>query len=447
MVTRRNFLQRGAQAGIVAATSPLWSNFTSTKALAQAAGSSYKAIVVITLAGGCDGNNVLVPIDSASWAQYAATRGGLALNPSQTVPLTSSAGSPNFGLHPSLQNVAAMYNSKRALVVGNVGPMILPATKSQLLSNSALLPQALLSHVSQRAQWESADVVESPTTGWGGRVADLLVSQSGSLPGVLNAGPNSTFTFGNSVQAVAVQGGGASAMAPAMNAAILQIAQNDATASTALVSQAAQFRAAAMQQQVLLSQAAQYGTLKTAFPVSQACNTGFLPAMQTIANIINGRSVIGASRQIFYTQQGGGQYDTHLAQLYFQSICLQELDSGLGCFFAALDEMGLTNQVLVCTHSDFSRTMTPNTNGGTDHAWGTNQLILGGGISGGRILGTLPDMDINGACDITGQGVWIPTTSVTQMTAGIGSWLGLNAAQTSSVFPMLGNFPTGMIQL
>lgn len=99
-----------------------------------------------------------------------------------------------------------------------------------------------------------------------------------------------------------------------------------------------------------------------------------------IAKIINGRSTIGASRQLFYCSHGG--YDNHQQLVSNQSSNLVDLDINLGAFMNALDEIGLTNQVLVCTHSDFNRTMQCNSSLGTDHGWGNHQLILGGGIAG-----------------------------------------------------------------
>jgi len=93
--------------------------------------------------------------------------------------------------------------------------------------------------------------------------------------------------------------------------------------------------------------------------------------------------------------------------------------------------------------------MACNTDAGSDHAWATHQLILGGGIRGGRIVGTMPDLELGGSSDVTnpGLGMWLPTTSVTQMASGIGTWFGLTASQLASVFPDLGNFPSGMVQL
>ena len=226
-----------------------------------------------------------------------------------------------------------------------------------------------------------------------------------------------------------------------MNEIVEQIASQDSSSNNEMVAAVAKSRAAAMEQQVLIDQAMQYGTLTTQF----AGLTGFGGVMRIIAQVINGRSAIGANRQIFYVKQGS--YDTHQNQLVNQQSSLSELDTAIGNFMSALDEMGLTDQVLICTHSDFCRTITSNTTAGTDHAWGNHQLIMGGGVNGGRMIGAMPDLELGGSSDITGLGTWIPTLSVTQMTAAIGAWMGLNNSQLATVFPDLANFPTGAIAL
>lgn len=435
VITRRNFLNLGARAGIASATAPLWLNLTASRALAQAPG-SYKAIVVVTLPGGNDGNNMVVPLDPATYNEYLALRRSLALSPAECHVLNSTGGAATYGLHPSLSNVAQLYNQGSAAIVANVGPLQAPATKQQLLANPALIPQSLLSHPVSIAQWESASASASPTTGWGGRMADLLASQSGSLPPLLDAGPASIFTVGRTVQAVALQAntGTFVALPAGLDAAALAIAKKDATSTNEIIAQAAKLRVAADSEQVLLTQAQNAGSsLQTSFPPSTFGN-----AMKAIAQVMKGRSVIGATRQIFYCNQGF--YDTHENQIEIQRDNLLSLDAGLGAFLQALAEMGLTKEVLVCTHSDFSRSMQANGNGGTDHAWGNHQFLLGGGIGGGKIYGTMPTLELGGSSDLTQQGIWIPTTSVTEMTAGIGSWMGLNASQLSTVFPDLANF-------
>jgi len=431
-----------ARAGVTAASAPLWMHGVSREAFGQGT-SSYKAIVVVTLNGGNDGNNMIVPLDNARYSQYASLRPSLAIPQGSLIPLLGQSGGVNYGLHPSLVNVASLYNRGKALAVANVGPLSAPATKTQIAANPDLLPQALMSHASGVAQWESASSLALPATGWGGRLADLLSSQSGALPPVLDAGPESIFTVGNTVQAIAVPTGSSNLVPlPAgLDAAILAIAQNDSNSSNKLVAQAAQLRVQASRQQALIVQAQQAGAgLSTVFP-----QTVFGQSLSAVASLINGRSVIGASRQIFYLQQAG--YDTHGAQAGTHAGLLSDFDGGIGAFMTALQEMGLQNQVLVCTHSDFNRSLLGNGSGGSDHAWGNHQFMFGGGIRGGQIIGSIPDPELGGSLDITGTGIWIPTLSVTQMTAGVGSWMGLNNAQLGTVFPDLANFSQGPISI
>jgi uncharacterized protein (DUF1501 family) len=321
--------------------------------------------------------------------------------------------------------------------------MLAPYTKAELLANTQLIPGGAGNHATGSAQWDSAQIVNLPLTGWGGRMADYMSSLSGNLPPVLNAGPSSIFTVGNTVQGITVQNGTASTVVlpDDLSAAAYQLSVNDSSSKNLLTSQLAQLHAAASNQQLLISTAqAAGGSLQTVFPSSQ-----FGQALQSIAQLLAGRSTIGASRQLFHTAQG--LYDTHANQLSLHAGYLAEFDAGIGAFLAALEELNLSEQVLICTVSDFGRTMQSNSGGGSDHGWATNQLVFGGGIRGGRIIGSIPEPAIGGSNDIYGQGQWIPDLSISQMTAPIASWMGLTQAQVSTVFPDLVNFPLGPISL
>jgi len=439
MLSRREFVKFAGKTGLASASAPLWFHETSRNAFGLLS-NTYKAIVVVSLQGGNDGNNMLVPLDTDRHNEYAAIRSLIALPQSACLPLTGPSGNAVYGFHPALRNLANLYNNGSALVVANVGPLKSPATKSQLAASPNLYPEAFMSHPAGAAQWESASTIEFPSTGWGGRIADLIASQSGSLPPVLSAGINSIFSVGQSVQGIVVSSSGALTTLPSgLDGAILAIANDDAASHNSLVAQVAHLRIQATQQQALLSQAINSGSaLRTQFPANQ-----FGQVLESIAGALNGRSIIGASRQIFYCQQAG--YDTHSQQLSLQQGYLAELDAGIGAFVSALQEMGLQNDVLICTHSDFNRTLLGNGSGGTDHAWGSHQLVIGGGIKGGRIIGSIPDPELGGSLDVNGYGTWIPTLSATQMTAGIGAWMGLSSDQLVTIFPDLGNFSQGAV--
>ena len=42
------------------------------------------------------------------------------------------------------------------------------------------------------------------------------------------------------------------------------------------------------------------------------------------------------------------------------------------------------------TESEFNRTGNANANLGTDHAWGSHHIVLGGAVRGGQTYGTFP---------------------------------------------------------
>lgn len=443
-IDRRHFLRLSSQMSLAAALTPLWADPAHAAMLASATPAGYKAIVVVTLAGGNDGNNTVIPLDDHQYASYAAIRGSNLALPRQSIqPLQSGYGQPLVGLHPALKNVAAMYNAGNALVVANVGPISKPATKSDVLAHSSLYPASALSHTDSLSLWETGQLGTSSQpglTGWGGRTADYLAQQSGSLPPLFSTA-SSVFSAGNTVQAVAIQSGAAFAALPAgCNDYMAALALSEQGSSNLLVQNVARLRARAVADQILLTSAMSYAPPQTTFGASQISQ-----GLKSVAEVVSGRSVTGANRQLFYLRHNG--YDHHTLQLSQQNNQLRDLDQAIGSFFAALEESGAQNDVIVVTHSDFGRTLASNSNGGSDHAWGNHHFVLGGGIAGQRLVGAMPDMALGGDQDLSNLGTWIPTQSVVQMTAGLAAWLGLTNQQVAGVFPDLANFQAGPIKL
>ena len=97
------------------------------------------------------------------------------------------------------------------------------------------------------------------------------------------------------------------------------------------------------------------------------------------------------------------------------------------------------------TASDFGRTLTSNSRG-SDHAWGSNQLVVGGAVNGKRMFGQYPSLAINpdtgpevNPLD-TGRGRFIPTTSCDEFFAELALWLGVTPSNLPLVLPNIGNF-------
>lgn len=117
---------------------------------------------------------------------------------------------------------------------------------------------------------------------------------------------------------------------------------------------------------------------------------------------------------------------------------LPVVSKGLSEFYNALTEMDITDSVVTFTTSDFARTLTSNGKG-SDHAWGSNQIVVGGGVKGSRIFGNYPVLALNNQLDV-GRGVLIPQISTDEFFAELALWFGVTGSELSSILPNIGRF-------
>jgi uncharacterized protein (DUF1501 family) len=439
-ITRRRILQIGAGAlGFFKAGSRL-SRFGRLNAAVNPATPNHKALVCVFLFGGNDGGNMVIPINTTknSYNDYFGIR-GTTLGIPQNSLAQITAGSETYGLHPNLAPLQGLYQQNRLAVVANVGTLLKPTTK-QSYSQGGSVPVNLFSHSDQQQQWQT---VPGARTGWGGRAADVLAAINGasSFPmGVSTAG-NSLFLTGANTTPASVTNGGlglagsdGSAAANARDAAFQQVLTFSTGVS--LVQSADQLMSDGIAAGQALNAALQSGAaLTTVFP-----QTGLGQQLQQVAQIMKVRQTLGVNRQIFFATQGG--YDTHTNELAQHVSLYSELSGALAAFNQALtNDLGLQDQVATFTESDFGRTFQPDTGGGTDHAWGSNAIVMGP-LTAANVYGSFPTLALNGPDDVSGRGVYIPSTSVDQYGATLASWFGVPDSALNGVFPNLTNFST-----
>jgi uncharacterized protein (DUF1501 family) len=162
-----------------------------------------------------------------------------------------------------------------------------------------------------------------------------------------------------------------------------------------------------------------------------------------IARLIAAAPNLGLKRQVFFVQLGG--FDTHAAQLTnatptagAHANLLTQVSQAINAFYNATIELGIPDQVTTFTSSDFGRTYRSNGDG-SDHGWGNHQFIIGGAVKGREIYGRMPTLTVGGPDD-TGQGRWIPTTSVDEFAATLATWFGVSATDLPIVLPNIGRF-------
>ena len=411
--------------------------------------SDYKALVCLFLNGGNDANNLIIPLGSG-YSAYASARSNLAIPQASILPFTPrTTDGRSWGLHPSVSELHALFNSGKMALLANAGTLVYPTTKSQYNARSVPLPPQLFSHSDQQVQWQHSVPDKPTTTGWGGRTADLLnafntsdqISMSISLAG------KNTFQVGARVSQYAIGTGGAVSLSGSTSSAtsldgIRFKAQKDIFAQSQSTLFETAFASATgdaiVSADLLNTVLAASPAITTVFPNTSAGNQ-----LKMAARLIGASPTLGLKRQVFFVQLGG--WDTHAAQLVntdpvngTHAGLLAQISQAVNAFYNATIELGVANQVTTFTASDFGRTYRSNGDG-SDHGWGSHHFIVGGAVNGTNLYGKMPTLTVSGPDDTT-QGRWIPTTSVDEYAATLATWFGVSPTDLPTVLPNIGRF-------
>jgi uncharacterized protein (DUF1501 family) len=443
------------------------------QALAQTADADplYKALVCIFLFGGNDSNNVLIPTGTDpdfGYPSYNRVRGGsgIAIAEGLLTPSITAASHPGrtFGLHPSLAELRALYlQTPRSplAIVANVGTLTQPLTRAQYRAGDPR-PYQLFSHSDQQNEWQSSDGRGPSQTGWGGRLADRTanLSPGQQFPVIASISGITVFTTGNTTRPLVLpQTGGINQALSVIQSDksgctndgclvdALRADQDDAMMQT-LVRSGAKVTKQAVDNSLLL---AADPVLTTTFPTTSLGNQ--LKQVAKVIKLVGANPSFNVKRQIFFVSFGG--FDTHTNQgnqTGTQASLLMQLSQAMNAFYNATVELAVAPQVTTFTVSDFNRTFGPGGNGtGSDHAWGSNQFVMGGSVNGGNIYGSYPVLALGSTHpqsvdtdDGAGaRGRWVPTTALDQFAATLANWYGpLAPADVPFVFPNIGRFPS-----
>ncbi len=467
MTDRRSFLKGLSGAGALSflGGTGILSMLGNTQAMAAEV-SGYKALVCLFLHGGQDCYDTILPYDQASYDSYTQSRSGILANyaarqggSNRTLerllrldPVNSADfGTRQFAMPDDLTPIKTLFDSGKAAILGNVGPLIHPMNRTEYQSRTVQRPPKLYSHNDQQSTWKS-NAPEGGIVGWGGRFADAVVASGANQEEAFTAistDGNTVFLSGNTVQQYTLNTSGPPQVNGLKNrrSALLGTGRNSERAKRLLEDH---YRSIGMTNSNLLKRDisaindrafelnATFNTarenaadLQTQFPSN---STG--RQLKSVADTIKINNALGVGRQVFFVAIGG--FDTHDNQATGLPDRQDQYASAIGAFYQATAEMGIENEVTLFTASDFGRALRENGNG-TDHGWGGHHFIVGGAVNGNRIYGNIPPYSIGHDQD-AGNGRLIPQTSVEQYAATLGRWFGLSDGELASALPNLANF-------
>jgi uncharacterized protein (DUF1501 family) len=356
------------------------------------------------------------------------------------VPNTALAGGRQYALAPNLAPIIPLFDAGHLAVALNVGTLVQPTSKAAYTAKSVQLPPKLFSHNDQQSFWQASSP-EGATSGWGGRIGDLLQSGNGtSTLTCISASGNSVFLSGKTAIQYSVATTGA---VPLLNnASSLFGSATGMSNLRALMTgprtnlfedEHARVTKRSLDLQAQVSGALAAGpTIATVFPAGNS----LADQLKIVARLISVSQELGAKRQVFFVSLGG--FDTHAALLANHPGLMTSVSGAMRAFHDAMAEIGAANKVTAFTASDFGRTLTSNADG-SDHGWGSMHFVMGGAVHGRDFYGTPPVVANNGPDDV-GQGRLLPTLSVDQYGATLANWFGVANGSMSTVLPNIVNY-------
>lgn len=354
---RRRFLQWTGASLFAAMSAQLTMDSLREAASATPLPTKTPILVLVTLAGGNDGLNTVVPFTNPV---YQGVRSNIALSHSQLIPFTDS-----LAFNSSLPSISALYEEKKVAIVQGVS-----------------YPDPSLSHFSSMAIWQTASL-SGLSSGWIGRWLDQqphnpfnAIGIGPTLPPAL-VGEKTVASMVN-VGGIQVPWGPGASLLPQLGGSSGEMTLESAAAT---------------------SITDLYSTARLLGPLVPKSSTGSMlgQQMSLVAELIN------ANVPTRVWEVNLSSFDTHTGEQGDQNALLSEVDAAVGAFMAQISQGTHSLDVTVLIYSEFGRRVASNASDGTDHGTSAPVLLIGNGVKGG-LYGEEPSLkhlDPNGNLRVT----------------------------------------------
>jgi len=354
-VTRRKFLKLTTGAVAVGAAAPL----LSIDEIAQAAidrplPANTPILVVITLYGGNDGLNTVIPYKDPI---YFASRPDISYKPETMLPLDAE-----LALNPAMKGLKALWDQKKVAIVRGVG-----------------YPDPDHSHFSSMAKWQTASPAKHISTGWLGRWIDsqpedsmLAISLGSVLPPMMAGAKRSGSAL--PLGGLVIPKGDLATQCKKLSTPVARDSKLMAAAATSMRNL---FTVSNSVQPVLKAPAPVAPELPTTNGGNAGGGSDLAQQLDVVAKLINA----GSPTKVWSVSLGG--FDTHANEANAQAELLGVVSDSLSRFMGQLKATTRSNDVTIMVYSEFGRRVVGNGSQGTDHGTSGPMFVIGNAVKGG----------------------------------------------------------------
>jgi len=354
-LSRRRFLALTSGVAIGAAVPLLSLQDIAQAAIDRPLPANTPILVAVTLYGGNDGLNTLIPFKDPL---YFSSRPDISYPAEKLLQLDSS-----FALNPSMTGLKSLWDAKKVAIIRGVG-----------------YPKPDRSHFSSMAKWQTGNPVSHISSGWLGRWIDTQATD-----------PMLAISLG-SVLPPLLTGAKKSGSALPLGGLVIPTGQ--------LAMDCAKLSAASSSDSKLMSLAA--SSMKNLFNISDSITPilkkpapGVLEELPTInggnaggdSNLGQQLDIVaklidaGAPTRIWSVSLGG--FDTHANEANAQAALLGVVSDSISRFMTQLKSTTRSRDVVVLVYSEFGRRVVGNASQGTDHGSSGPVFVIGDKIKGG----------------------------------------------------------------
>ncbi|BDA64481.1 DUF1501 domain-containing protein [Actinomyces capricornis] len=320
-------------------------------------------LVCVFMRGGFDGLSAVVPVGDSA---YYAARPSIAVRPEQTLGLDST-----WGLNTHMKALKPLWDAGQMAIIQGSGS-----------------PDVSRSHFQDQVTVERA-APASVRSGWLGRHLQTVSSQTGTFRGVSIGGSTVFSLTTNALDTLAVS-----------SIDSFELASWSAEKVKSRVSSALEEMyggAGGQAQETAAATFAAASTLRDVRAAQPAQAPGGYPDSTWGRGLAEIAKLAKANVGIEVACIDIGEWDMHASlgsaadeQAWF-SRRARDFAEGLAAFREDLGEHWARTTVV--TMSEFGRRVAENGSAGLDHGQGNTMFVMGGGVKGGRVLGTVPSLE------------------------------------------------------